>query len=249
MSGENAYNPSAGFTPSQAGDYWWYASYGGDANNNPANSGCGQSMAETVVGAASPSLGSVSAPGSGTAGTEIDASAISALLSDGFSPSGSVTFTVFGPQSSAPSDCSGGTTVGTASVSGDNLYHPSAGFAPPSPGDYWWYASYGGDANNNPANSGCGQSMAETVVGTAGSASLFVVAPGPGKAGTKIAASSISAVLSGGSSPSGTVTFTVFGPQSSGSVRLLGWDDGRHSGRFGQQRVPPVRGIHSLPGG
>jgi hypothetical protein len=31
------------------GHYWWYASYGGDASDNPAASTCGPSMAETVV--------------------------------------------------------------------------------------------------------------------------------------------------------------------------------------------------------
>ena len=67
-----------------------------------------------------------------------------------------VTFKVFGPQSSAPSDCSGGTTVGTASVSGNASYSPSAGFTPGSVGDYWWFASYGGDSNNTSTNSGCG---------------------------------------------------------------------------------------------
>jgi hypothetical protein len=70
---------------------------------------------------------------------------------------------VFGPQSTAPSDCStGGTTVGTASVSGDGTYHPSDGFTPGSAGDYWWYASYGGDSNNNSASTSCG--VVETVV-------------------------------------------------------------------------------------
>ena len=79
--------------------------------------------------AASPTL-SVSAPDLGTAGTAIDPSSISAVLSGGSSPSGTVAFKVFGPQSSPPSDCSGGTTVGTASVSGENAYNPSAGFTP-----------------------------------------------------------------------------------------------------------------------
>ena len=43
------YHPSGGFTPSRAGDYWWYASYGGDADNSPAAATCGASMAETVI--------------------------------------------------------------------------------------------------------------------------------------------------------------------------------------------------------
>jgi outer membrane protein OmpA-like peptidoglycan-associated protein len=220
VTGNNIYNPSAGFTPSSAGDYWWYAGYGGDSNNNAAVSTCGGGMAETIVGAASPSL-SAGAPSSGTAGTKIDASSVSGVLSGGASPSGTVTFTVFGPQASAPTDCSGGTSVGTASVTDNDTYNPSAGFTPSGAGDYWWYASYGGDSNNNAADSGCGVSMAETVVGAA-SPSLSVGAPGSGTAGTAVAASNVSAALSGGASPGGTITFKVFGPQASAPTDCSG---------------------------
>lgn len=121
-------------------------------------------------------LGSVTAPASGLAGTAISGSTVSVSLSGGQAPSGSITFKVFGPQSSAPSDCaSGGTTVGAASVSGDGTYSPSTGFTPSSGGDYWWYASYGGDSSNGAIDSGCGSSMAETVV----SAPVVVSSPPP----------------------------------------------------------------------
>jgi len=114
--------------------------------------------------AANPTL-SVSAPGTATAGSPIAASAISAALAGGLTPTGTVSFTVFGPQSAPPASCtSGGTTVGSASVPGDGNYDAPAGFTPASPGDYWWYASYGGDASDSPAASACGASMAETVV-------------------------------------------------------------------------------------
>jgi outer membrane protein OmpA-like peptidoglycan-associated protein len=179
VTGNNMYNPSAGFTPSSAGDYWWYAGYGGDSNNNAAVSTCGGGMAETIVGAASPSL-SAGAPSSGTAGTKIDASSVSGVLSGGASPSGTVTFTVFGPQASAPTDCSGGTSVGTASVTDNDTYNPSAGFTPSGAGDYWWYASYGGDSNNNAADSGCGVSMAETVVGAVSAPTARILSPAGG---------------------------------------------------------------------
>ena len=120
-------------------------------------------MAETVVAPASPSV-SVSAP-NGTVGNSIAPSSISGVLSGGASPSGTITFKVFGPQPTAPTSCgSGGITVGSASVSGNRTFHPSAGFTPGSAGDYWWYASYDGDANNHKANSPCGTSMTKTVV-------------------------------------------------------------------------------------
>ena len=37
------------FTPGTAGDYWWYASYGGDSSDTSPSSGCGSAMVETVV--------------------------------------------------------------------------------------------------------------------------------------------------------------------------------------------------------
>jgi hypothetical protein len=92
---------------------------------------------------------------------------VTSTLTGGASPTGSVSFTVFGPQVSPPTSCaSGGTPLGTATVSGDGSYHPASGFTPPSDGDYWWYASYSGDGANSPATSTCGAGMAETVLAT-----------------------------------------------------------------------------------
>jgi hypothetical protein len=111
----------------------------------------------------SPTL-AANAAASATAGSAIPGSSISATLAGGSAPIGTVTFTVFGPRSSPPLSCaSGGTTVGSASVSGDGTYHPSVGFTPPSPGDYWWHASYTGDPSDRPAASACGTAMAKTV--------------------------------------------------------------------------------------
>src|SRR5581483_10820412 len=96
--------------------------------------------------------------------------------------SGTITFKVFGPQTSAPSTCtSGGTTVGTATVSGNGTYGPSAGFTPTSAGTYWWYASYGGDSGNTSSASTCGSGMSSTVVKNATTTSAS--APASGNAG------------------------------------------------------------------
>ena len=111
---------------------------------------------------------SLTAPAAGTAGSAVPASSVAAALAGGAAPSGSITFTVFGPQASPPGACAaGGTKVGDASVSGAGSYSPSATFTPPSPGDYWWYASYAGDAGSIPAASSCGAAMAKTTVGAA----------------------------------------------------------------------------------
>jgi hypothetical protein len=178
--GDGTYQSTAGFTPPSTGQYWWYASYGGDAGDEPSASMCGPGMAETsVVPKVTPTL-SASGPMGGMAGSPISASSISATLAAGSAPTGTIAFTVFGPQSSPPNSCaSGGTTVGAASVNGNGTYQSSAGFTPPSPGEYWWYASYGGAAGDEPASSACGPLMAQTLV-TAAPATGAGTASSPG---------------------------------------------------------------------
>lgn len=180
-SGDGAYQSSADFTPPSPGDYWWYASYGGDAGDEPSASLCGPDMAETsVVPKVTPTL-SASGPIEGVAGSPIAASSISATLAAGSAPTGTITFTVFGPQPLPPSSCAlGGMTVGAASVNGNGAYQSSVDFTPPSPGDYWWYASYGGAAGDEPAGSACGPLMAQMLVAAA---PMTLFSPGPGSGG------------------------------------------------------------------
>jgi hypothetical protein len=167
-SGDWTYQPSTGFTPPSPGDYWWYARYGGDVGDEPSTSTCGPDMAETsVLSKVTPTL-STSGPLGGVVGSPITASSISAALAGGSAPTGTITFTVFGPQASPPSSCtSGGTTVGTASVNGSGMYQPSGALTPVAPGEYWWFASYNGDAGDEPATSACGALMAQTLVAAA----------------------------------------------------------------------------------
>ena len=219
VAGNATYNPTAGFTPTTVGNYWWYASYGGDANNNTATSTCGAAMSETVVAKSSPTV-TATGPASGTAGTAITTANISSALasSSGANATGTITFTVFGPQATAPTTCTtGGTAVGAGTtVTGNATYHPTAGFTPGSAGNYWWYASYGGDANNNTATSTCGAAMSETVVAKA-APTVTATGPAAGTIGTAITTANISSTLAGGTTApavSGTITFTVFGPQA-----------------------------------
>jgi hypothetical protein len=123
-----------------------------------------------TIGSSGPSgLGrprlSLSVPGRSRAGHRIPVWAVRAILVPGLSPTGTISFVVFGPQPSPPSSCAtGGRLVGTAAAGGYGIYHPSGGFKPTRPGTYWWYARYGGDSGNNPAATRCGPRMAKTVV-------------------------------------------------------------------------------------
>jgi hypothetical protein len=135
-------------------------------------------MTPTETTTPQPASLTVVAPASGTADVAIAASSISGVLAG--SPTdnsgGSITFTVLGPQTSAPTSCTDGTTVGIAtSVPSIGTYYPSSGFTPGQAGNYWWYASYDSDANGNYATSSCGPGMPETVV--AGSVTTTSVAP------------------------------------------------------------------------
>jgi hypothetical protein len=78
----------------------------------------------------------------------------SATLSGGKNPTGTITFSLFGP-SDAP-DCSGApVTTSTVNVSGNGPYS-STSFMPPTAGTYYWTASYSGDANNASSSGPCG---------------------------------------------------------------------------------------------
>jgi hypothetical protein len=182
--GDGLWSPSAGISSAAAGTYWWYVSFAGDATDNSTASACGASMASTVV-KTQPTI-AMTAPATGTTSVAIPTSSITATLASGAAPTGTVTFTVFGPQATAPTSCtSGGTTVGTAAASGNAAYHPSAAFTPSVAGKYWWYASYAGDSNNNPAASACDSTMASTVVtaGTAPTVTSVSLVNGTGTAG------------------------------------------------------------------
>jgi uncharacterized repeat protein (TIGR01451 family) len=172
----------------------------------------------------------VSAPAGGTAGTAIAASAVGATLSGAASgASGTITVTVFGPQSSPPTTCtSGGTTVGSpVTVSGNGTYHPSAGFTPPTAGTYWWYASYTGDTANAPSASACGTGMTSTVVTPPADLSLASTgSPNPVARGQRL-----------------TYTLTATNTGGSGAFRVHVTDHLPASVRFGSVSA---RGCHFL---
>jgi uncharacterized repeat protein (TIGR01451 family) len=70
----------------------------------------------------------------------------------GYSPTGSVTFTVYGPNDA---NCSGtGTAVGSGQLDA-NGDATSPDYTPTAVGTYRWIASYSGDGNNNTVSGNC----------------------------------------------------------------------------------------------
>jgi hypothetical protein len=129
----------------------------------------------------------------------------SATLSGGSLPTGSVTFTAYGPDdatcSSTPANV---TTVG---ISGNGTVSSTA-FAPSAPGTYRFVASYSGDSHNEGVAGACNDA----------DESVAVAKAGPGLATTASAGVALggqvtdTATISGGQSPGGTITFVAYGP-------------------------------------
>jgi hypothetical protein len=203
VSGNGSYD-SAAFVPSAVGTYRWIASYSGDGSNNAVSGACNDANESVVVSKASPTI-STSASGGVTIGGSVHDTA---TLSGGSSPTGSLTFKLYGPNDSS---CSGSATfTGDVTVSGNGSYD-SAAFVPTAVGTYRWVASYSGDTNNNAFSGACGDANESVVVSKASptistSASAGVTLGGSVKD---------TATLSGGFSPTGTLTFKLYGPNDS----------------------------------
>jgi YVTN family beta-propeller protein len=125
-----------------------------------------------------------------------------ATLSGGASPTGTITFRLYGPGD--PTCAASPMFTDTASVAGNGDYS-SAQVTAAQAGTYRWSVSYSGDANNDPSASTCN----ETVVVTQASPSLTTSASSGVVLGSE---SHDAATLAGGASPTGTITFRLFGP-------------------------------------
>ncbi len=193
------------FTPTGTGAYQWVASYGGDTDNFPATTACGDpGESSTVIPV--PKL-STTASGTVSLGGAISDTAV---LAGGDDPTGTITFGVYGPNDDT--GCHTDTAFSaTVTVSGDGSYE-SESFAPTEPGNYNFVAFYSGDTGNAPVGTSCGD-PSESVDVTPASPSLTTTASASVTLGDPI---SDTAHLTGGLSPSGTITFDLFGPDDPG---------------------------------
>ncbi len=194
VTGEGEY-VSGDITPSTAGTYYWSAHYSGDLANPPAESTC---SAISSVGKASPVLtGSAS---SGVVGTAIHDEA---TVTGGFSPTGEVTFSVYGPTDTG---CS--TPLKTATVPLQGGHATSADFFAQQAGKFRWTAEYEGDANNEAAVLSCGATNQASTVGKA-SPALSGTATSAAKVGLTI---TDNVTLADGFAAGGQLVFRAYGP-------------------------------------
>jgi hypothetical protein len=207
---------SGEFAPHAAGTYRWVVNYSGDRDNNPAATKCGDEEEtisfEPAPEPSQPELStSVGVPGRSGVRHTIQAAGLpiydSATLSGGSEPTGVITFSLYGPNNAT---CSGTPILTTATVVNGNGIYNSERSAPTEPGTYRLVAKYSGDARNHPAGpTPCGDSAEQVLITDPAQPQLTSSAS---EAVTIGGAIHDTAHLSGGSNPSGTITFRLYGP-------------------------------------
>ena len=207
---DNQVNCTGGaFTVTKAGTWRWVADYvSGDARNPNISSGCIEEP--VVVNKANPVIQTTPNPTTATKG--VDSLSDQAILSAGFTPTGSITFTLFPPSSFsvAANDCTGPSVfTSVVPVNGNNQYDSAVAAANliTETGTYYWKAVYGGDTNNNAAISPC---TAEQVVV---SKPTILISKTPD-------APSVAATINAGEDATFTIDITNSGPGIATAVTL-----------------------------
>ncbi|HEX3824690.1 MAG TPA: Ig-like domain repeat protein [Mycobacteriales bacterium] len=202
VSGNGGYS-SGPFTPTSIGTYHWIASYGGDAKNATAGpTSCTATGSSVVVTQAVTTLTARASGAVGLGGVLTD----SATLAGGVGASGTVTFHAYGPDDASCGDAAAYTS--TALVNGNGTLS-SGSFTPTRAGTYRWTATYGGDPNNLSSTTNCNDANQSATVLTTTPTTISTQASATVVVGGQI---SDTATLSGGASPTGTITFDGYAP-------------------------------------
>jgi hypothetical protein len=152
------------------------------------------------------------------------------LSGGGNNPSGAITFTAYGP---GDATCAGSVAfTSTVDVTSGNGTYSSDPFTPTLAGTYTWIATYSGDAANTVATDPCGGSNESVTVAKA-TPSIVTQASVSG-----LGEISDDATVSGGDAPTGTVTFTAFGPADPNCSH---WERTERSRRGRSRSTKPAR--------
>ncbi|MEW6153393.1 MAG: hypothetical protein AB1673_05295 [Actinomycetota bacterium] len=196
------------FTPTLPGDYEWVAVYNGDAVYAPVTSPCGAPNETSTVLRPVATIVTNATPTVTIGGSITDVATVSGPGAPAPNPTGTVTFTVFGPNDAACTGPAVFTSANRPLAGGPPPTATSEAFTPTAVGTYRWVAVYNGDAVYLPATSPCNAPNESSVV-TQAEPTLVTLATQAGTVGSPI---SDTATLSGGVNPTGTITFTLFGP-------------------------------------
>jgi uncharacterized repeat protein (TIGR01451 family) len=188
---------SKSFTATTTGTDFWMAAYNGDSNNTAVTSGT--ALEPVVIAQATPAISTTPQPAAAAVGSTI---ADQATVTGGFNASGTVTFNLF----NNPNGIGTPLFTDTEPLSGGMA--TSRGFTATAAGTDYWVATYNGDSNNNAVTSG---TALEPVIISAGT---VVINTTPNPTTVTLTTGSVtlkdSATLAGGTSPTGTITFTLF---------------------------------------
>ncbi len=208
VTGNGSYTTPTGYTlpttGTVSGTYQWDATYNGDTNNNAVSEN-GATSEQVKVTSASPAITTTPSVTTVTLGTSSVTLNDTAALSGGYSPTGTISFTLYLGSTKVDTE--------TATVNGNGSYTTPTGYTLPTAstvtGTYQWDASYSGDTNNNPVSDN--NASNERVVVSPASPSITTT-PGGSVTYGGIVKLTDTAVLSGGYNPGGTITFYLFAP-------------------------------------
>jgi hypothetical protein len=155
VTGNGTFSPSAAYTPTTVGTFYWIASYSGDAKNNPVSGSCGDANESSVVNKADSTIATTQRLYPNDSATVTPSSA-----------TGNVIFELFGPYAVGDTiNCLVGKlvfsqTVAVSSGTASTTNYPGVGgvnvFAATASGTYAWRVSYGGSGTLNGRVSTCG---------------------------------------------------------------------------------------------
>jgi hypothetical protein len=187
---------SGNYTPTAVGTYYWIASYSGDLSNAPSTGKCGDAGESSVVSRVQPAIVTF-ATGATIGGSIHDTATLSGATA---TAGGTITFHLYSDAACANEVT---TTLTPATVSGNGDYG-SGNFTPSAVGTYYWIASYSGDTANKPIAGHCGDTGESSIIAKASSGIVTSQTIRP--------QDSVTISATAGGTPTGTVTFKLFGP-------------------------------------
>jgi hypothetical protein len=203
---------------------------------------------------ASPAISTAASPGVMFGGQVSDA----AILSGGYSPTGTITFRLYGPSDST---CGGSPAFTNAiNVTGNGVYL-SPSVTPAQIGTYRWIASYSGDSNNNAVAGACNDANESVTIAIANQTITFI-APGDKTFGdapfdvSASASSGLTVTFSSTTTSVCTVSNTTVTPVAHGACTIAADQGGNVNYRpapqvtqtFGVNVASDVRMSVDLPG-
>jgi hypothetical protein len=204
---DGMYSTAGSFTADKVGTWHWSAEYCWAQGERSVASDCGEGSPQCVTSAdepvvvsqAQPAISTTANPTTGLVGATLKDTA---SLTGGYQPTGHITFTLYDQSNAAA-------YTETVTVNGNGNYSTATGHGAGVVGTWHWSAAYSGDVNNKEIAS---NKADEPVLISSGQGKVQpAISTNPG-AGSQTVGSLLkdTATLSGGNSPTGHITFTLY---------------------------------------